>query len=129
MGKSVAATTLADIHNNNLNAEANITPVHGLDNPERREMWSGEVCVACGTQLYIDPSPGEFEIWLHAWKYSWRSAPMVENEEGKLSEYHSEVPEWGHKDWQATGDIPRNRSWSPDWVHVIGRDADVQDDK
>jgi hypothetical protein len=98
MGKSVAATTLADQPNTD---PENITPVHiGLENPERREMWSGEICEVCGTQLYLDPAPGELEIWLHAWKYSGQSPPDTQGEEGKLWSYQSEVPEWGREDWQ-----------------------------
>lgn len=111
MGKSVAAKTLADPTHDPLDETAtNITPVHGLENPEMREMWSGEVCDVCGTQLYLDPSPGELEIWLHAWKYSGRS------EEGKEWTFQSEVPEWGREDWDGTYKIPRRRSDSPSFI-------------
>jgi tRNA pseudouridine32 synthase len=95
----VAAKTLADTPNCS-STETNITPVHGLENPENKEMWSGEVCDVCGTQLYVDPAPGELEIWLHAWKYSGTSAPEVEGEEGKVWTFQSEPPEWGREDWQ-----------------------------
>ena len=97
VGKSVAARTLADTPNRS--TETNITPVHGLENPERKEMWSGQTCDVCGTQLYLDPAPGELEIWLHAWKYSGTSAPE-EGEEGKVWTFQSEPPEWGREDWQ-----------------------------
>jgi hypothetical protein len=102
MGKSVAATTLADQMKDHTEAELNITPVHGLENPEMREMWSGETCDVCGTNLYLDPAPAELEIWLHAWKYSGCSAPENEGEEGELWSYESEAPEWGREDWQGT---------------------------
>ena len=101
MGKTVTATTLADLAGGSSD-KANITPVHGLENPEMREMWSGEVCDVCGTQLYIDPSPGELEIWLHAWKYSGRHATIVEGQEGDPWSYKCEVPEWGREDWQGS---------------------------
>ena len=101
MGKSVAATTLADDKSKSpTDPNTNITPVHGLENPEMREMWSGEVCDVCGTQLYLDPSPAELEIWLHAWKYSGRYAPEKEGEEGKEWCYQSEAPEWARENWQ-----------------------------
>jgi hypothetical protein len=80
-----------------------------------REMWSGEICDVCGTQLYLDPSPGELEIWLHAWKYSGRS------EEGKEWSYQSEVPEWGKEDWNGAIQVPR-RSESPGFLHLIEPD-------
>jgi hypothetical protein len=97
MGKSVAATTLAD-QANNLDT-TNITPVHGLENLKMKEKWSGEICDVCGTQLYVDPAPGELEIWLHAWKYSGRSKDTEEGG-GESWSYQSEVPEWGREDWQ-----------------------------
>ena len=97
----MAATTLADDASKpSVAPDKNITLVHGLENPEMREMWSGEVCDVCGTQLYLDPSPGELEIWLHAWKYSGKSAPEKEGEEGKEWSYQSEIPEWAREDWQ-----------------------------
>jgi len=99
MGKVAASTTLADQPSASSTETIDITPVHGLENPEMREMWSGEICDVCGTQLYWDPSPAELEIWLHAWKYSGRS-PEREGEEGKVWSYQSEVPEWGLEDWQ-----------------------------
>lgn len=98
VGKSVAAKTLADT--SAVSAETNITPVHGLENLENKEMWSGETCDVCGTQLYLDPAPGELEIWLHAWKYSGTSAPEGEGEAGKVWTFQSEPPEWGREDWQ-----------------------------
>ena len=120
MGKSVAATTLADQDIDPTTAGTNITPVHGLENPEMREMWSGEICDVCGTQLYLDPSPGELEIWLHAWRYSWRSAPAVESDEGQLWSYQSEVPKWGKEDWQGGSIVvPRSRSRSPSIVRTV----------
>ena len=100
MGKVAASTTLADEVSASSAGSNDITPVNGLENPEMREMWSGEVCDVCGTQLYWDPSPAELEIWLHAWKYSGRSPPEGEGEEGKVWSYESEVPEWGRDDWQ-----------------------------
>ena len=102
VGKSVAASTLADrpATEEPLDPE-NITPVHGLNNPESREMWSGEICDVCGTQLYLDPAPGELEIWLHAWKYYGRFADK-DGEEGKEWSFHSDVPEWGREDWEGT---------------------------
>src|ERR1700737_5485976 len=107
MGKSVAASTLAD--QPIAVDDTNITPVHGLENSEMREMWSGEVCDVCGTQLYLDPAPGELEIWLHAWKYSGRPQDK-EGEEGKPWSYQSEVPEWGREDWQGSPSTRRRRS-------------------
>jgi tRNA pseudouridine synthase 9 len=102
MGKVAASATLADqTVARSTSTESNlITPVHGLENPEMREMWSGEICDVCGTQLYLDPSFAELEIWLHAWKYSGRSAPEREGEAGKVWSYQSEVPDWGREDWQ-----------------------------
>jgi hypothetical protein len=97
VGKSIAASTLAD-QGSNMDP-TNITPVHGLENPEMREMWSGEICEVCGTQLYLDPAPGELEIWLHAWKYNGRSKD-TETEEGKSWSYQSDIPEWGREDWE-----------------------------
>ena len=131
MGKSISATTLADLAIDPLTAETNITPVHGLENPEMREMWSGEICDVCGTQLYIDPAPGELEIWLHAWRYSWRSAPTVEGEEGQVWSYQSEVPAWGKEDWQGSNyfQAPRSRSRSPSIVRMVEPGIDGQDDK
>jgi hypothetical protein len=114
MGKSVAATTLADDTSKvSIEAEKNITPVHGLENPEMREMWSGEVCDVCGTQLYLDPSPGELEIWLHAWKYGGKYAPESEGEEGKEWSFQSEIPEWAREDWQGPLQSRPRRSRSP----------------
>jgi len=113
MGKSMTATTLADkVSKGLVNPERNITPVHGLENPEMREMWSGEVCDVCGTQLYLDPSPGELEIWLHAWQYGGRYAPEKVGEEGKEWSFQSEIPEWAREDWPGPTDRPR-RSPSP----------------
>jgi len=100
MGKVAAMTTLADQPSASFDGSVDITPVYGLENPEMREMWSGEICDVCGTQLYWDPSPVELEIWLHAWKYSGRSAPEKEGGEGKAWSYQSEVPDWGRDDWQ-----------------------------
>ena len=34
------------------------------------ELWSGEKCDACFTNLYTDPNVDELGIWLHAWKYA-----------------------------------------------------------
>src|SRR5271168_5052726 len=64
MGKVAASATLADQSvARSPSTESNlITPVHGLENPEMREMWSGEICDVCGTQLYLDPSFAELEI-------------------------------------------------------------------
>ena len=106
MEEPIRATTLED-QTNASSREANITPVHGLENAEMREMWSGEVCDICGTQLYIDPPLGDLEIWLHAWKYSGRSVPTVEGQEGELWSYESKVPDWGQQDWHGS---PRSRS-------------------
>lgn len=126
MGKSMASATLAD-QPSLTSADTNITPVHGLENPEMREMWSGEVCDVCGTQLYLDPAPGELEIWLHAWKYSGRHVTEVDGEEGEAWSYQSEIPEWGREEWQ--GQVPRRRrrsSSSRPWSQVI---VDNQTDK
>jgi hypothetical protein len=110
VGKTVSATTLADQSHAPL-PEQNITPMHGLDNPIMREMWSEEICDVCGTQLYLDPAPGELEIWLHAWKYSGK-ATTAEGEEGAEWSYQSEVPEWGREDWIGAPVMfgPRSRS-------------------
>ena len=114
MGKSMATTTLADPKLEPLD-EKNITSVAGLDNPERREMWSGEVCDTCGTQLYLDPAPEELEIWLHAWKYSGKTIPKDKSQEGEEWSYQTEPPEWAREDWQGTTPVLRRRrsSMSP----------------
>jgi hypothetical protein len=99
MGKSVAAATMADASGTSSAEETtNITPVHGLENPEMREMWSGEICDVCGTQLYLDPSPKELEIWLHAWKYGGKYVSST-GEEGEPWCYQSEPPDWAREDW------------------------------
>ena len=98
MGKLSASATLIDQPVDSSTDVNNITPVHGLENPEMREMWSGEICDVCGTQLYWDPAPGELEIWLHAWKYGGRAAR--ERNDVKEWSFQSEVPEWGSEDWQ-----------------------------
>lgn len=118
MGKSVPAATLADSNRKPI-SETNITPVHGLENPEMREMWSGEVCDVCGTQLYLDPSPGELEIWLHAWKYGGRS------EDGEEWSYQSDIPDWGREGWKGTFEAPRSRSSTPSIIRLVETDGDV----
>jgi hypothetical protein len=98
MGKDVAASTLADEF---AIKDTNITRVDGLENP--RERWSGEICNECGTQLYLDPSPDEFEIWLHAWKYSGDGGlTKMEGEEDQVWSYEADIPEWGREDWLGT---------------------------
>ena len=92
MGKDVPASTLADQFTI---TDTNITRVDGMENS--REKWSGEVCETCGTQLYVDPSPDEFEIWLHAWKYGGDGGL---GEDDRPWSYQVEVPEWGREDWQ-----------------------------
>ena len=108
MGKSVSSTTRA----NEYDPSNHITPVRGLENPETREMWSGELCDVCGTHLYLDPAPLELEIWLHAWKYSWK-VPAVEGTEEELLSFESAVPPWGKEGWTGTFSRPRSPSVSP----------------
>ena len=108
MGKSVSSSTRAEESYPN----RNITPVHGLENPETREMWSGELCDVCGTHLYLDPAPGELEIWLHAWKYSWK-VPAAEGTEEELLSFQSEVPPWGKEEWTGSFSRPRSPSVTP----------------
>ena len=124
MGKTVAASTLADKITSALEG-TNVTPVHGLNNPEMREMWSGEICDVCGTQLYLDPAPGELEIWLHAWKYSGQFKPQIKGEEGETWSFESEVPAWGREDWEGLlipGPPSRSRSPSPSWFMAVQND-------
>jgi len=102
MGKSIATTTLADNPASQPLGKTSITPVHGLENPAMREMWSGEICNVCGTQLYLDPSPAELEIWLHAWKYGGRYVSEGAHGEETTWEYKSEVPEWAREDWHGS---------------------------
>lgn len=117
LGKSVAATTLADPTPNPI-PEENITSVRGLDNPEMREMWSGEICDVCGTQLYLDPAPGELEIWLHAWKYSGKNS-AAEGEEATEWSYQSEVPEWGKEDWVGAPIVVKARRRSSSITRIV----------
>ena len=93
--------------------------MHGLESPEMREMWSGEICDVCGTQLYLDPAPGELEIWLHAWKYSGKSKAAEGEEEGAEWSYQSEVPEWGREDWIGAPIVVKPRSRSPSFTHFV----------
>jgi len=109
MGKSVASTTLADA----LPEESTLTSMQGLDGPEFREMWSGAICDVCGTRLYLDPAPGEFEIWLHAWKYGGTHISGVKGKQGDVWSYESDIPEWGREDWQGNQLPRRRRSSSP----------------
>jgi len=97
VGKSFSASTLADMPGSTMDNEG-ITPVFGLEQPT--EKWSGEICEVCGAQLYVDPSPGELEIWLHAWKYSGLEPSKHEGGEDKPWSFQSEVPDWGREDWQ-----------------------------
>jgi hypothetical protein len=124
MGKTVSSSTHIDVATKDPDPTKNITLLHGLDNPEGREMWSGEICDICGTQLYLDPAPGELEIWLHAWKYSWK-VPATEEKPEELLSFESEVPPWGKEDW-GKGIIflhPRRRSsLSPSSIHILESD-------
>jgi len=49
------------------------------------ERWSGENCKECNTPLYTDPSPGELELYLHAWEYT---------AQDKSWSYRSPLPCW-----------------------------------
>jgi hypothetical protein len=113
MGKSISSSTRAGPSlNNESDPNKNITLVHGMENPEKREMWSGEICDVCGTQLYLDPAPGELEIWLHAWKYSWK-VPATEEKEEELLSFESEIPPWGREGWRGSWSRPQSPRLSP----------------
>jgi tRNA pseudouridine32 synthase len=125
MGKTVSSSTLVDAAIKESDPTENITLLHGLDNPEGREMWSGEICDVCGTQLYLDPAPGELEIWLHAWKYSWK-VPATEEKPEELLSFESEVPPWGKEDWEKgiSFSRPRRRSsLSPSSIQIVEGDT------
>jgi hypothetical protein len=91
-------------------------------------MWSGEICDVCGTQLYLDPAPGELEIWLHAWKYSGKSSG-VEGEEGTEWSYQSEVPEWGREDWAGTPIVVKARRRSSSITRIVMDDDEPSSPK
>jgi hypothetical protein len=112
IGKTVAATTLADQLMTSVD-DHNITPSHGHNNLKFKEMWSGEVCDVCGTQLYIDPSPEELEIWLHAWKYCIKFTAEKDGEEAKEWTFESEIPEWAREDWKGPRPFRKSRASSP----------------
>lgn len=57
---------------------------------EHGELLLDEKCEICSTDLYSDPGPNDLDLWLHAYKYSYKGS----NDDVEPWSYETPFPDW-----------------------------------